>query len=135
MTGKLDDDRTMPGAEEKIPVIEESVQIQRRQRETGTVRVRILPREEHVSLNEAVIHDEVEVTRVPVERWVDAPERERCEDGKIIVPVHRELLVVERRLQVFEEIHITPRRRQERTREDVVLRSEEAVIEREEGAG
>ena len=61
--------------------------------------------------------------------------RFKREDGKIIVPVHRELLVVERRLQVFEEIHITPRHRQELKREDVVVRSEEAVIEREEGTG
>lgn len=133
MADKPENEPTGPGAEYSIPVIEEKLEIQRRQRETGTVRVRIIPREERHSVDEEVFHDEVDVTRVPVERWVDVPERERCEDGKVIVPVHRELLVVERRLQVFEEIHITPRRRQERKRDDVVLRSQEVVIEREEG--
>jgi hypothetical protein len=79
-----------------------------------------------------VLHDAVDVTRVPVERWVEAPERERWEDGKIIVPLHCEVLVVERRLQVFEELHITRQRREERQREDITLRSEEAEIESEE---
>ena len=133
MAEEPEDQRTKPGTEDKIPVVEERLEIQRRRRETGTVRVRIVPRDERHRVDEEVFHDEVDVTRVPVERWVDAPERQRCEDGKIIVPVHRELIVVERRLQVFEEIHITPKRRQERKQEDIMLRSEEAVIEREEG--
>jgi stress response protein YsnF len=125
------DERTEAGIEETIPVIEERLEVQRRKRESGTVRVRVIPHEEHHVVDDQVLHDEVDVTRVPVERWVDVPERERWEDGKIIVPVHREVLVVERRLQVFEELHITPQRRQERQREDITLRSEEAVIERE----
>ena len=126
------DKRTETGIEETIPVVEERLEVQRRRRESGTVRVRIVPHEEHHSVDEPVLHDEVNVTRVPVERWVEAPERERWENGEIIVPLHREVLVVERRLQVFEELHITPQRRQLRQREDMTLRSEEAVIEREE---
>ena len=129
----IEDKRTeFVGIGETIPVVEERLEVQRRRRESGTVRVRVVPHEEHHSVDEPVLHDEVNVTRVPVERWVDAPERERWEDGTIIVPVHREVLVVERRLQVFEELHITPQHRQERQREDITLRSEEAVIEREE---
>jgi uncharacterized protein (TIGR02271 family) len=126
------DKRTETGIEETIPVVAERLEVQRRRRESGTVRVRVVPHEEHHSVDEPVLHDEVNVTRVPVERWVDAPERERWEDGTIIVPLHREVLVVERRLQVFEELHITPQGRQVRQREDITLRSEEAVIEREE---
>jgi hypothetical protein len=123
----IEDKRTESDIGETIPVVEERLEVQRRRRESGTVRVRIVPHEEHHS-----VHEEVNVTRVPVERWVDAPERERWENGTIIVPVHREVLVVERRLQVFEELHIMPQRRQERQREDITLRSEEAVIERDE---
>ena len=125
------DERTELGIEETIPVIEERLEVQRRKRESGTVRVRVVPHEEHHVVDDQVLHDEVDVTRVPVERWVDAPERERWEDGKMIVPLHREVLVIERRLQVFEELHIAPQRRQERHREEITLRREEAVIERE----
>jgi stress response protein YsnF len=132
MTERPEDQRTEAGTEETIPIVEERLQIERRRRESGIVRVRIVPHEEHHHIDEPVLHDAVDVTRVPVERWVEAPERERWENGKIIVPLHREVLVVERRLQVFEEIHITPERRQLRQREDMTLRSEEAVIEREE---
>jgi stress response protein YsnF len=128
-----EDGSRKPEEEQTLPVIEERLEIQRRRREAGTVRVRIVPKSERHRIDEEVIHDEVDVTRVPVERWVDAPERERYEDGKIIVPVHRELMVVERRLQVFEEIHIAPKRRHERKQEDIVLHYEEVVIEREEG--
>jgi uncharacterized protein (TIGR02271 family) len=126
------DPRPEAGIEETIPVVEERLEVQRRRRESGTVRVRVVPHEDHHSVDEPVLHDEVDVARVPVERWVDAPERERWQDGKLIVPLHREVLVVERRLQVFEELHITPQRWQGRQREDVTLRSEEALIEREE---
>jgi stress response protein YsnF len=125
------DERTEAGIEETIPVIEERLEVQRRKRESGTVRVRVIPHEEHHVVDDQVLHDEVDVTRVPVERWVEAPEQERWEDGKVIVPLHREVLVIERRLQVFEELHITPQHRQERHREEITLRREEAVIERE----
>jgi stress response protein YsnF len=56
------------GTEETIPILEERLQIERRRRESGIVRVRIVPHEEHHLIDEPVLHDAVDVTRVPVER-------------------------------------------------------------------
>jgi hypothetical protein len=41
------DQRTEAGKEETIPIIEERLQIERRRRESGIVRDRIVPHEEH----------------------------------------------------------------------------------------
>jgi hypothetical protein len=47
------------------------------------VRVRVVPHEEHHIVDDRVIQDEVDITMVPVEWWVDAPERERWEDVRM----------------------------------------------------
>lgn len=134
MIEQPEDKRIEAGTETTIPVIEERLEVHRQRRETGTVRVRIVPTDEHHIVDEPVVRDEVEITHVQVERWVDAPEQERWENGELIVPLHREVLVIERRLQVFEELHITPQSREERHHQEITLRSEKAVIEREQGS-
>jgi stress response protein YsnF len=48
----------------------------------------------------------------------------------MIVPILEEVLVVEKRLMVKEEIHITKQRVEKHAPQRVTLRREEAVIER-----
>jgi hypothetical protein len=47
-----------------------------------------------------------------------------------VVPVLEEVLVVERRLRIKEELHITRIRREERHVESVLLKSEQVSVER-----
>jgi Domain of unknown function (DUF2382) len=59
--------------------------------------------------------DLVEVTRVPVGREVDKAPSVRTVDGVVIVPVLEQVLVVEKRLVLKEELHI----RRSFTHEDI----------------
>jgi stress response protein YsnF len=58
----------------------------------------------------------------------------RQEGDLLIVPVLEEVLVVEKRLRLTEEIVLRRVRREERHREPVVLRRGRAVVEREASA-
>lgn len=117
----------------KIPVIEEQLGIGTRTVETGRgVRVHKTVAEHPVVIDERLSRDEVEVTRVPVDRVV-APDQVpavRYEGETLVVPVLEEVLVVERRLRIKEELHITRARREQRHQETVVLKAEQVDIER-----
>jgi len=59
----------------------------------------------------------------------DAPQT-RYEGDTLVVPVLEEVLVVERRVRIKEELHITRVRREERHLETVMLKSEQVSVER-----
>jgi len=117
-------------ASEPILVVEERPVVRKRRRVTGAVRVRTQVREGTEVVDRPVTIEEVEVERVPVDRWVDQPAEVREEGDVTIIPVHAEVLVVEKRLKLVEEIRVRRRRSEERRRAEVVLRSEEALVER-----
>ena len=54
----------------------------------------------------------------------------RTEDGVVIVPVMEEVLVVEKRLVLKEELHIRRQVTQENVEVPVTLRKQRAVVER-----
>jgi hypothetical protein len=71
------------------------------------------------------------VERVPIDREVSETPSIREEDGVTIVPVVEEILVVERRLRLKEELHIKKVRRTEDVEVPVTVRSTRATVERE----
>jgi uncharacterized protein (TIGR02271 family) len=77
-----------------------------------------------------VARDEVDVERVPVGTFVDGPVEARVEGDTTVIPVLEEVLVVQRRLRLKEEIRITKRRVEGRATERVTLLSEEVEVER-----
>ena len=115
---------------ETIPVIEERPVVLKRRKVSDAVRVRTVVHQDEELVEEPYTVETVEVERVPVDRWVDQPAQVRQEGSTTIIPIHEEVVVVERRLRVAEEVRITRRRTVERTAERVVLRREEAVVER-----
>jgi hypothetical protein len=118
-------------AEEIIPVIEEKVVIGTERATTETVRVRTVIHEDEHAVDEAVKIADVEVKRVPVDLWTDEPIPDRVEGDTRIISVHREEVIVQRRLHVVEEVHVTLRRREERHREIVRTRQTQVVVERD----
>jgi stress response protein YsnF len=118
-------------AEEIIPVIEERVVIGTERASTGTVRVRTVTHEEEHAIDEPITITEVEVKRVPVDRWADEPVADRIEGDTRIISVHREEIIVQRRLHVVEEVHVTLRRREERHHEIVRTQQTQVVVERD----
>jgi stress response protein YsnF len=123
----------LPEREETIPLVEERIEVGKREVERGrvVVRTRIEEREELAEV--ALQQEDVIVERVPRGVPVEAPPLVREEDGVLIVPVLEERLVVTTELVLKEEIRITRRSRTEVVREPVRLRSERAEVVRLEG--
>jgi stress response protein YsnF len=71
------------------------------------------------------------VKRIPIGRIVEAAPPVRTEGDTIIIPVMEETIVVERRLVLKEEVILRRVQTDERHRERVSLREQEAVIERQ----
>ncbi|MEW6760005.1 MAG: DUF2382 domain-containing protein [Pseudomonadota bacterium] len=122
----------------RIPIVEEQLALETRVVETGRgVRIHKTVSEQPVTIDERLVREAVEVRRVPVDRLVEgsgtpAP---RYEGDTLIVPVLEEVLVVERRLRVKEELHITRNRIEERYHDTVPLKAERVEVERfDEGA-
>ncbi len=114
-----------------IPVLEERLDVGTRRVETGGgVRVRKTVEEREASVDEPLTKEEVEVERVAVDRPVDGPVAVRYEGDTMIVPILEEVLVVEKRLVLKEEIRITRRRRELHAPQRVTLRREHATVER-----
>jgi uncharacterized protein (TIGR02271 family) len=122
-----------PTAPLTVPVLQEQVELGKRSVDTGRgVRIHKTVSEQAVPLDEALSREDVEVARVPVGRLVADGEQPgpHYEGDTLVVPVLEEVLVVERRVRIREELRITRSRREERHEETVVLRSEQVQVER-----
>jgi stress response protein YsnF len=130
VTEDADHSGPAPKTDEVVPLAEETLDVDKRERITGKVRVKT-ETDTVEELARATLQTEtVEVTRVKVDRVVDAPPSVRTENGVMIVPVVEEIAVVEKRLVLKEELHI---RRQVATEEievPIALRKQRAVVER-----
>jgi uncharacterized protein (TIGR02271 family) len=113
-----------------VPVIEEELRVGRRVVETGRVRVTKTVHEREEVIDEPLMREEYDVERVPIDVFVDGPVGPRQEGETLVVPVLEEVLVVEKRLVVREELRITRRRTEERRPQRVKLLSEEVSVER-----
>ncbi|WP_201842627.1 YsnF/AvaK domain-containing protein [Microvirga zambiensis] len=123
------DPRTV--AEEIIPVVEESAIIGKRQVVTGHVRVRTVTDTVEELAHASVQRENVEVTRVPIDRVVETAPGIRTDGDVTIVPVLEEVLVVEKRLVLKEELHIRRRIETEAVEVPVIVRKQRAIVERE----
>jgi len=113
-----------------MPVIAETLDVQKRKVQTGGVRVRKIVHEREEVVDEPLMREEVQVKRVPVNRVVDAPVPVRHVGNTMIISLLEEVLVVEKRLMLKEELHITKGEIETYKPQRVTLRSEEAVVER-----
>ena len=128
--------RTPHVAEEtRVPVVEEELAVEKRPVPTGKLRVnkRIVEHPETIDL--PLMRENVDVRRVVVGRDIDAIPEVRTEGDTIIVPVVEEVVLVEKRLRLKEELHITRRRRVERHEEQVTVRREEPELEHIDAGG
>jgi uncharacterized protein (TIGR02271 family) len=113
-----------------VPVLAEELEVQKRRVETGTVRLTKVVHEREVEVDEPLWREEVEVTRVPMQRVVEGPVPVREEHGTTIISVVEEVLVVEKRWMLREEIHIRKQRSEAHQPQRITLRSEEVQVER-----
>jgi uncharacterized protein (TIGR02271 family) len=113
-----------------VPVLVEELDVQKRLVETGKVRITKVVHEHETLVDEPLFHDKVAITRVPMQRVVDGPVPVREENGTTIISVVEEVLVVEKRLMLREEIHIRKQRIETHQPQRITLHSEEVRVER-----
>lgn len=112
-----------------IPLHSEDIAISRRLLER-TVRVHVNTVDHERLIDEAMVQERVEIERIAIGRPVDAVPPIREEGTTTVIPVVEEVLVVERRLILKEEIHLHRVQTTERHQETVTLREQQAVVER-----
>jgi stress response protein YsnF len=113
-----------------VPISREEVHVATRVVDTGHgVRVTKNVTEQATEISEMLWHEEVDVQRVSVDRVVDQAPPSRYEGDVLVVPVLEEILVVEKRYRIKEELRITTVRRQHEHRATVPLRVEDVHVE------
>ncbi len=117
-------------ADGKLQLVEENVVVDKARRATGTVRVstRVEPREEMV--HEVLRRENVKVERVPIGLEVSEIPKIRQEGDVVIYPVVEEVLFVEKRLVLKEELRISYDITSEEVARSVTLRTVHADVER-----
>lgn len=115
--------------DEAIPVMEEELQVGKRTVETGITKISINVKDCEQVIDQPLMKESVEVSHVPVNRFIDGPVGTRTEGDVTIIPVMEEVLVVEKKLRLKEELHITRRRETVRETQKEKVRKEEVVVE------
>jgi len=117
------------GEERVIPVVVEELNVRKERVETGVRLSKVVHEQEEV-IDQPLYREEVYVERVSVNRVVNEAAATRYEGDTMIVPLYEEVVAVEQRLRITEELHITRRQVPFREPQRVTLRSEEVELER-----
>lgn len=113
----------------KIPIIEEKLVVSSKRIATVSLLISKKVLEEEALFNGTISSEELIVERKEINQYVEiAPEAVRQEGEVTIVSVMKEVLVVEKRLMLVEELHITKRVHQEQKSYAEKLRKEEVTI-------
>ena len=117
-----------------LPLVEETLLVGKRRVETGRVRVSVTTDIEERVVRETLRSERTELERVPVGRELaagePAPALRHEPDGTVVVPVLEEVLVVERRLVLKEEIRVRLVAVDEAVEQPVTVRRQRATVER-----
>ncbi|WP_232287307.1 YsnF/AvaK domain-containing protein [Anaeromyxobacter dehalogenans] len=134
VSGAEDTERTSAG-DIRVPVHEEELDVVKRERDAGEVRLRkdVVTETRHVDV--PVTREVVHVERTPAtgERAMSAGER-AFEKDSVSVPVHEEEVEIRKRPVVKEEVRLRKERVTEHRAADEDLRKERVDVEGEGGA-
>ena len=111
-------------------LLAEDLEVDRRQVEAGRVQIRRITRTESREVDEELARLDAEIEHVAIGIEVESVPAVRETEDRIIIPVVEEIVVVERRLMLREEIHVHKRHSSARHQEQVILRIQEALVTR-----
>jgi len=123
-------ERTEDQEQLHIPLLAEEVSVGKKQIVTGQVKIATVTRQHEQLVEELVAHDIVEIERTAVGREVDQAPTVREDGDTLIIPIVEEVVVVERRLVLKEEVRVRRKRETQPYQQRVVVRKQEAVITR-----
>ena len=124
------DHRDEGKASDTLKLVAEEAEVTKRKLVTGRVDVRTVTDTVEETVKATVEGQTVDVTRVPIDRAIDAAPAMRTEGDLTIIPVVEEVLVIEKRLLLKEEVHIRRTTRGKAVETTVPLRRQRAIIER-----
>jgi uncharacterized protein (TIGR02271 family) len=128
---RTDDDSAPDKTDETVlPLLAEEVAVSKQVVETGRVQVARVTHEREQLIDELLAHETVEIDRTPINRQVETMPAIREEGDTVVIPIVEEVLVVERRLLLKEEVRVRRVHSTERHQESVTLRHHEAVVTR-----
>jgi uncharacterized protein (TIGR02271 family) len=116
----------------RIPLPVEEVSVSRREIKQANVQIALNTRTREQLIDEELTHVRVEIERFSIDQTVEAVPPIRQEGDITIIPVVEEVVIVERRLVLKEEVRVRRVSTKEQHQETVVLRQQEAVVTREE---
>jgi stress response protein YsnF len=120
-------------ADTVIPLAEEELLVAKKLITSGRVRVHTVTDSSEEVVREEVKGERLEVERVAIDILIERdaiPPQIRTEGNVTILPVLEEVLVVEKRLRLKEEIRITKHATVEQIETPITVRKQRAVIER-----
>lgn len=120
------------GEETIIPIIEETLRVDKRVIEQGGFRIVKTVATEDVVIEEPTIHEAATVNRVAVNRLLAPGEelpKSRRDGDTLIIPIFEEVIVTEKRMRVTEELHVVLSRTETITPQSTTIRRESVRIE------
>jgi len=125
------DTELRPGEQAVIPAMEERIRVEHEKVETGRIRLHKRIDETSTVVDEPLLQDHYNIERVPINRILTGgPIEARYEGETLVLPVLEEVLVVEKRLVLREEIRVTRDKREVRDPQTHSLRREHIEVER-----
>jgi uncharacterized protein (TIGR02271 family) len=118
-----------------IPLVEETVRVEKEEVVTGRVRVRTVTEETDHIVGQDLDTENVEISRIPVNREVAEAPAIRQDGDVTIISLVEEIIVVTKKLVVTEEVRIRRIRSSEHVETTINLRKQSAVVERSDGDG
>lgn len=114
-----------------IPVIEEQVKVSKKVIETARVKLSKTVTENIESVEIPLVQEEIVVKRIPKNEFIDViPPASRYEGDIMIIPVLKEVAVVEKRMMLVEEIHVSKVKTEKTETHEVAVRKEEIKVSR-----
>ncbi len=112
-----------------IPVIEESIHIEKEIVETGRVKITKSVTEQEEQVSVPYTSDHITVEHVSINKYVDTPPGVRNEGDTMIIPVLKEVVFIEKRLLLVEEVRVTTHKEKNILQVPLTLRKEAVFIE------
>ncbi len=128
---KLEDVPVQIKDQQVIPIIEEKAVVGKEVVETGRVRLLKTVEEHEETISVPLTEEGISVERKAIGTYVNEVPTVRSEGDTTIYSVVKEVLVVEKKLMLVEEIHVTKRQRTTTNEETISLRTEKINVEHE----
>ncbi|TCJ13331.1 DUF2382 domain-containing protein [Flaviaesturariibacter flavus] len=118
-----------------IPVVQEFMTVDKEVVETGRINIRTTVHEKEETINIPLLSEYYDVQRVPKKDVYAKAPVPRQEGDVIIVPVVKEILVIEKRYEVTEEVHLIRKTTSTPHIQQIVLLKEQVEVVRTDTDG